>query len=234
MWKGGFREPAIALQSASLPPNTGEFMNKLTMRIQEANREGKASDDKAWIMYTKDGDIDGAIQELNKVLPISSEYTAVQEKLAVWQSGFDNNQQNFNLSQAALNNGKLTAAEGYAKALDSTQDYWKTRQQDLLNRISQERARIERQSHRLICENRNPLLSQFQVDAQGMPILDSSGELVLVKADSLFEGTKVALTRSPASSQMSNLDLSFVEVKEGPDSGKRGWVDSNDLCRLSD
>ncbi|WP_017299974.1 caspase family protein [Nodosilinea nodulosa] len=236
LWKGGFRDPITVFQSASFPPNAGESMNRLATRIQEANREGKVSDDKAWIMYTQDGDIDGAIQELNKVLPISSEYTAVQEKLAVWQAGFDKNQQNFNLSQIALNNGRLTSAESYANALDSTQDYWRNHQQELLNRISRERARIERQSHRLICGNssRGTILNQFQVDAQGIPISDSSGELVLDKADSLLEGTKVALTRSPASSQMSNLDLSFVEVKGGPDLGKRGWVDSNDLCRLMD
>ncbi|MBE9112586.1 caspase family protein [Nodosilinea sp. LEGE 07298] len=243
LWKGGLREPAIASQSAAFPPTVGEFMDKLAMRIEEVNQEGVSNGHRAWSMYKEDGNIDGAIQELKKVLPISSEHAAAQERLTAWQTDFGRNQKNLDLSKEALSIGRLTAAENYARALDSTQDYWSTNQQDLLNSISQERAkiaqeraRIARQSHRLICGTRNlgTSLSQFQVDAQGKPISDASGEFNLVQTNSLLEGTKVALTRSPASSQMSSLDLSFVEVKEGPAIGKIGWVDSNNLCQLAD
>lgn len=240
LWKGWAREPAIAFQSASFSPTgskmVGGFVNNLVIYIQELNREGVSSGHSAWTLYTKFGDINGAIQALEQVHPASSEYADAQERLAVWPKAFEKNRQNLNLSQTALNNGRLTEADNYANALDSTQDYWKTHQQDLLARISQERVRVALLSHRLICGTRNKgtTLSQFRVNAQGIPISDSAGELDLVEAHPLLEGTEVALTSSPASSEMSDSDLTFVEVKDGPSSGKRGWVDSKYLCRLSD
>ena len=240
LWKGWYKEPAIVFRSASFSPTVSPtidgFVNDLVIYIQELNREGESSGHRAWRLYTEIGDINGAIQELEKVDLASSEYAVAQERLTVWPEAFAKNQRNLELSKTALNNIDLAAAERYAKQLDNSQPYWENHQQELLNRISQERARIARQSYRKICEtgSQGTTLSQFRDDAQGKPISDASGEFDLVKDYFLLEGTEVALTRSPASSQMSNLDLSFVEVKEGPDLGKRGWVDSNDLCRLSD
>lgn len=236
LWKGEFREPAIALKSASFSSTVGEFVNKLVMRLEEVDREGVSNGHRAWSMYKEDGDIDGAIEELKKVLPISSEYAAAQERLAAWQTDFGRNQQNLDLSKAALANGRLSSAENHAKALDSTQDYWKTQQQELLSRISQERARIARQNDRVICGSPSggTYLNQFQGDVQDKPILDVPEELDMTITHFLVEGTRVTLVRSSASSQMSDRNLIFVEVKAGPDEGKRGWVDPRYLCQLSE
>ncbi|MBD1917706.1 MULTISPECIES: caspase family protein [Cyanophyceae] len=236
LWRGELREPVIALafQSASFPPTVGEFINALEIYV--LNREGESSGHRAWRLYTEAGNIEGAIEELRKVDPASSEYADAQERLAEWPRAFKENEQNFELSQKALIHSNLIAAENYAKALDSTQPFWQNRQKELLNRISEERARIARLSHQQICGARNSgtTLSRFRDDAQGKPVLDEYGEFELIEDYYLSKGTEVALTSSPASSEMSNLALSFVEVKEGPSLGKRGWVDSRDLCDLSD
>lgn len=234
--EGKFREPAIALQPAPLSSSAADGIDKLVIRLQELKQEGESSGHRAWRLYTEDGDIDGAIEELKQILPASSEYDDAQERLTVWPAAFERNRQNLQLSQAALSSGNLTRAENHARALDRTQPYWQKHRQELLTQISQERARIERQSERLICSTRNRgiRLIQFRVDAEDSPIISVSGE---PETDTylLVSATKVRLTRPPDNSQVQDLasGLIFVEVKEGPYVGEKGWVDSSFLCPLS-
>lgn len=241
LWKNEMSKEEILeqpFQAISFSSGFGEVINSLEARVK-ANREGLRIGNNAWIMYTENGDINGALEELKKVSPMSSEYDLAQEQIEKWPEDFARNERNLQLSRTSLMDGDLASAERYANELDETQKFWRERQQKMLGEITQERARIARETHRRICtRNQEVSLVQFAMNEQGDLELSESGDLIEEKRYLLTEGTRVMLVQSSSSSQVQDqvLDqtdnLSLVEVKDGLHIDKEGWVDSRFLCSL--
>jgi uncharacterized caspase-like protein len=106
------------------------------------NQLGDVHLTRAWKLYSVEGEIDAALEELNQVNSQSASYQDAQARLKQWPDAWEKNQSNYDIAQQAIRNWNLSKAERHAGALDETMPYWLEKQKELRTQITTARVQL--------------------------------------------------------------------------------------------